>query len=192
MQNPWKTISSKSIYRNPWFHVREDQVIRPDGQPGIYGVVEFAPSVGVVALNERDEVVLVRQWRYTKEEFTWELPVGSSKASDGSMEAAARRELREETGVEAAGWEQLGVLDCIVGATTERSTLFLATGLQTGSAELDPEEAITVEWVPFERAIEMVREGAITECISVAALLQVHLRRQRMWPGSGLPESENG
>jgi 8-oxo-dGTP pyrophosphatase MutT (NUDIX family) len=177
MQNPWKTLSSRAIYQNPWFRVREDQVIRPDGQPGIYGVVEFSPSVGVVALNDRDEVALVRQWRYTKGEVTWELPVGSSKASDASLEAAARRELREETGVEAAHWQQLGVLDCIVGATTERSTLFLATGLQVGSADLDPEEEITLEWVSFEQAIGMVTAGTITECISVAALLQVHLRR---------------
>jgi 8-oxo-dGTP pyrophosphatase MutT (NUDIX family) len=177
MQNPWKTLSSRAIYQNPWFRVREDQVIRPDGQPGIYGVVEFAPSVGVVAVNDQDEVALVRQWRYTKDALTWELPVGSSKASDASLEAAARRELREETGVEAAHWQQLGVLDCIVGATTERSTLFLATGLQLGNADLDPEEEIITEWVPFEMAIQMVAEGTITECISVAALLQAHLRR---------------
>ena len=146
-------------------------------------MVEFAPSVGVVSLNDRDEVALVRQWRYTKGEVTWELPVGSSKASDASLEAAARRELREETGVEAAHWQQLGVLDCIVGATTERSTLFLAAGLQVGSADLDPEEEITLEWVPFEQAIGMVTAGTITECISVAALLQVHLRRIARQPG---------
>jgi 8-oxo-dGTP pyrophosphatase MutT (NUDIX family) len=177
MENPWKTIRSKAIYRNPWFRVREDDVIRPDGKAGIYGVVEFAPSVGVLALNERDEVALVRQWRYTKGAETWELPIGSSKPTDASMEEAAQRELREETGVEATHWERLGVLDCIVGATTERATLFRATGLRTGMAEPDPEEAIAVEWVSFARAMEMVTDGTITECISVAALLREGVRR---------------
>ena len=58
MNNPWKTLSSALKYENPWFRVREDAVIRPDGNRGIYGVVEFAPSVGVLALNHRDEELI--------------------------------------------------------------------------------------------------------------------------------------
>ncbi len=172
MKNPWQTLSTRQIYENPWFRVREDQVIRPDGNPGIYGVVEFADSVGVVALNENGEIALVGQWRYTRNRNTWELPIGSSKTADGDMLRAAQRELREETGVEAESWERIGVLDCIVGATTERATLFLARDLKQGEAQPDPEEAIVVRWVPMAEAVDMVMRDEITECISVAAILR--------------------
>ncbi len=85
---------------------------------------------------------------------------------------AARRELREETGLEAEDWTEIGVLDSIVGATTERATLFLARGLKQQQDEQDPEEQISVRWVPFQEAIEMVNRHEITECISVVALLR--------------------
>lgn len=175
MTNPWKTLSTSLKYENAWFRVREDQVIRPDGNPGIYGVIELAPSVGVVAINQREEVALVRQWRYTRNEATWELPVGSSKPEDGGVLNAAKRELLEEAGVEAAVWQQVGYLDCIVGATTERATLFLARDLRLCETNPDPEEQILVEWMPFRLALSMVLDGTITECISVAAILRVHL-----------------
>ena len=172
MKNPWQTLSTRQIYENAWFRVREDQVIRPDGNPGIYGVIEFADSVGVVALNANGEIALVGQWRYTRNRNTWELPIGSSKQSDGGMLGAAQRELREETGLAAERWDRIGVLDCIVGATTERATLFLARDLKQGDAQPDPEEAIVVRWVPLAEAVAMVMRDEITECISVAAILR--------------------
>lgn len=172
MQNPWKTLSSRLIYQNPWFRVIEDQVIRPDGEPGIYGIVDFAPSVGVLALNERNEVALVGQWRYTRQRYCWELPVGASKPTDPTMLDAAQRELREETGLEAADWLEIGVLDSIVGATTERATLFLARELMQGDDSQDPEEQISLRWVTLQEALSMVDRHEITECISVVALLR--------------------
>lgn len=172
MQNPWKTLSSRLIYQNPWFRVIEDQVIRPDGEPGIYGIVDLAPSVGVLALNERNEVALVGQWRYTRQRYCWELPVGASKPTDPTMLDAAQRELREETGLEAADWLEIGVLDSIVGATTERATLFLARGLMQGDDSQDPEEQISMRWVTLQEALLMVDRHEITECISVVTLLR--------------------
>jgi 8-oxo-dGDP phosphatase len=177
MQNPWKRLSRRMIYENPWFRVIEDQVIRPDGNPGIYGIVDLAPTVGVLAINERDEVALVGQWRYTRDRYCWELPVGASKPSDASMLDAAKRELREETGLEGTEWQQLGVLDSIVGATTERATMFLARDLRHVGDAQDPEEQISVRWLPFQDALRMVHENEITECISVAALLRAAISR---------------
>ncbi|MCZ2156123.1 MAG: NUDIX hydrolase [Bryobacterales bacterium] len=177
MTNPWKTLHSVRKYENPWFRVREDQVIRPDGNPGIYGVIEFAPSVGVLAINRQDEAVLVRQWRYPRGEFTWELPVGSSRSEDATILDAAQRELREETGVVAGSWQELGQLDCIVGATTERATYFLAEDLQFREMNPDPEEQIRIEWKPFQDVVRMVLDGTIRECISVAAILRAQLLR---------------
>jgi hypothetical protein len=84
-RNPWTTLASKTVYTNPWVKVREDEVIRRDGQPGIYSVVEIRPSVGVLAFNEKGEIALVGQWRYTLGRYSWEIVRG------GSAELRARR-----------------------------------------------------------------------------------------------------
>jgi 8-oxo-dGTP pyrophosphatase MutT (NUDIX family) len=176
--NPWKTTSSRVTYRNPWVVVREDEVLRPDGSPGLYGVIEIRPSIGVVALNERDEVVLVGQWRYAVNRYSWEIPRGGSDPGETDMQAAAARELAEEAGVKAAHWRLLSKVDVCNGVTNDMQSLFLATGLSETEMHLDPQEDITVEWKPFEEAVRMTMDGRITEVCSVAALLMVsHLRR---------------
>jgi 8-oxo-dGTP pyrophosphatase MutT (NUDIX family) len=171
--NPWKTLSSRVAYENAWIRVREDEVIRPDGQPGIYGVVEIRPSVGIVALNERDEVVLVGQSRYSVNRYSWEVPRGGSHKGETDMLAVAKRELAEEAGVLAQNWTPLGAVDVCNGVADDVQTLFLATGLTLTGTEHDPEEDITVAWHPFANAIEMVMDGRITEVCSVAAILKV-------------------
>jgi 8-oxo-dGTP pyrophosphatase MutT (NUDIX family) len=178
-RNPWKTLSSRIAYENPWIRVREDSVIRPDGNPGIYGVVEVRPSIAVVAINERDEVVLVGQWRYTLDRYTWEVPRGGSSEGETDMRAVAARELAEETGVCAGHWIALGTFDIGNGILTDIQHLFVATELSSTTAHQDPFEEIVMEWRPFSEAVEMVMRGEITEVCSVAALLKVaHLRRE--------------
>jgi 8-oxo-dGTP pyrophosphatase MutT (NUDIX family) len=178
-RNPWKTVSSRVPYENPWIRVREDSVIRPDGNPGIYGVVEVRPSIGVVAINDQDETVLVGQWRYTLDRYTWEIPRGGSSPGETDMLAVAQRELAEEAGVRAAHWVPIGTFDVGNGILTDIQHVFLATGLSPTVSHQDPYEEIVVEWRPFSEAIEMILGGGITEVCSVAALLKVaHLRRE--------------
>ena len=117
--NPWKTVATRVVYANPWLRLREDTVIQPSGQEGIYGVVEMRPSVGIVALNEAEEVALVTQWRYHLGRLSVEIPTGGSEASDPDVLAAARRELREETGLTASRWRELGFVDNSNGVTTD-------------------------------------------------------------------------
>ncbi|MGA7409353.1 MAG: NUDIX hydrolase [Bryobacteraceae bacterium] len=175
--NPWITKSSRIAYENRWIRVREDQVIRPDGQPGIYGVVEVPPSVGIVAINQKDHVVLVGQWRYTLNRYLWEIPRGGSEG-DPDLLAVAKRELSEEAGVEAEQWEPLGTLDVNTGITSDVQHLFLATGLRPSQAHHDAEEQIDVAWHPFQHVLEMVMVGQITEVCSVAAILKVARMRE--------------
>ncbi len=175
-ENPWRTKSSRIAYQNGWIRVREDEVIRPDGGPGIYGVVEIRPSVGVVAMNERDEVVLVGQWRYAVNRYSWEIPRGGSHPGETDMLQVAKRELAEEAGVLAEHWESLGPVDVCNGVADDVQTLFLATGLSSTDTRFDPEEDITVEWKPFGEAARMVMDGRITEVCSVAAILMVAQR----------------
>lgn len=176
-QNPWRTKRSAIVYSNPWIRVREDQVVRPDGVDGIYGVVEIRPSVGIVALNEREEIALVGQWRYALNRYSVEVPRGGSDPHETDMLAVAQRELAEEVGVLAAQWEALGDVDVCNGVTDDKQSLFLATGLSQTEMHLDPEEDITVEWHPFAEAVKMALDGRITEVCSVAAILRVALRR---------------
>jgi len=177
-QNSWKTLSSRTAYENAWLRVREDQVIRPDGHPGIYGVVEIRPSVGIVALNERDEIVLVGQWRYTVNHYSWEIPRGGSRADEVDVQRAAERELAEEAGVIAAHWEAMGPVDVGNGVLDDVQHLYLATGLSATPTNFDAEEDISIVWKPFDEAVKMAMDGTITEVCSIAAILRVAMLRQ--------------
>jgi 8-oxo-dGTP pyrophosphatase MutT (NUDIX family) len=177
--SPWQTLSSRVAYENAWIRVREDQVLRPDGSPGIYGVLEMRPSMGVIALNERDEIVLVGQWRYPQDAYSWEIPRGGSAPHETDLLAVAKRELREETGVVARSWHSLGVVNLGNGISNEVEHLFVATGIELFDAAPEPDEEIAVRWVPFNQALEMAMSGEISECCSIAAILKYALLRIR-------------
>jgi 8-oxo-dGTP pyrophosphatase MutT (NUDIX family) len=176
-RNPWKTVSSRIAYENAWIRVREDQVIRPDGGPGIYGVIEIRPSVAVVAIDEHDRVALVGQWRYSVNRYSWEVPRGGSQRGETNMLEVAQRELAEEAGLRAEHWRELGPVDVCNGVADDVQTLFWATGLSATERRLDPEEDITVEWRPFDEAVAMAMDERITEVCSIAALLRVAMLR---------------
>jgi len=174
-KNPWSTLSSRIAYSNDWLRIREDQVLRPDGQPGIYGVVEIRPSVGVLALNDREEVALVGQWRYPVARYSWEIVRGGSSPGETDMLAAARRELREETGFDAAQWSPLGPVDVCNGVTSDVQHLYVARELEFCGVHLDPVEEIETRWVPYREVVRMALDGRITEVCSVAAILRYEL-----------------
>ncbi|HET8548360.1 MAG TPA: NUDIX hydrolase [Bryobacteraceae bacterium] len=178
--NPWRTLSSRIAYENAWIRVREDRVIRPDGRQGIYGVVEIRPSIGVVAIDDADRVLLAGQWRYTVNRWSWELPRGGSAGGETDILAVAQRELREETGFEAAKWESIGAVDLNNGVTTDVEHLFLATDLRFVGSAQEGDEAITIRWTPFADAVVMAMNGEITEVCSVAAILKLAQRRTRL------------
>jgi 8-oxo-dGTP pyrophosphatase MutT (NUDIX family) len=182
-RNPWTTLGSRPIYENPWIAVREDRVLRPDGQPGIYGVVHFRHlAIGVVALHADGDAVLVGQHRYPLGEYSWEIPEGGGEMDATPLEGA-RRELREETGLTAATWTYLGAAHLSNSATDEVGYLFLAEDLTEGDAEPEGTEELRVRRVPFARAVEMALTGEITDALSVIGLLRAehYLRSGRSW-----------
>ena len=175
-RNPWKTLSSRTAYQNAWLRVREDEVLRPDGNPGIYGVVEIRPSVGVLAFNDRNEVALVGQWRYTLNRYTWEIVRGGSSEGETDLESVARRELQEETGYEARVLQPIGSVDVCNGVTTDVQHLFIARDLHFIGTHQDEVEEIETQWKLFDEAVSMVLNGEITEVCSVALILRHRLQ----------------
>jgi len=153
--NPWKTLSQRVVYENPWLSVREDRVVRPDGTEGIYGVVEMPPAIGVVACDEEQTVELIGQWRYSLGRFSWEVPTGSCKSGEEPL-AAAKRELEEETGLRARSWQHLGTIDNCNAATTEVVHMFLATELELGNKCPDPTEKLVRKRIPWQECVAMV------------------------------------
>jgi 8-oxo-dGTP pyrophosphatase MutT (NUDIX family) len=168
---PWTRLSSRGIYENPWIRVREDQVLRPDGSPGIYGLVHFKNlAVAVVPIDADGQVILVGQHRYPFDRYFWELPEGGCPIGGETPGEAAARELREETGYTAARWDYLGTLELSNSCTDEIGYLYLARDLTPGPQEQEPSECITVKRMDFLEAWRMAMEGGITESLTVAAL----------------------
>ena len=176
---PWTRRSRSVGYENPWITVWHDEVDRPDGSPGIYGVVHFANvAAGVVVLDDDDRVLLVGQHRYTLDAYSWELPEGGVPPGESALDGA-RRELREETGVEADGWRVLVRFDLSNSISDESGVVFAARAVAHGAASPDPSEELAVRWVAFAEALAMVRDGGITDAMTIMGLQAVALERAR-------------
>ena len=180
--------SRRTAYENPWITVWHDEVTRPDGSPGIYGVVHFAnAAAGVIVLDDQDRTLLVGQHRYTLDEVSWEIPEGGVPDGETSIDGA-KRELLEETGLQAATWMELARLTLSNSVSDERAVLYLATDLtQTDEASPEPSEALDLRWVPFREALAMTLDGRITDAMSVVAIQRVALARMAAAAGPGGP-----
>jgi 8-oxo-dGTP pyrophosphatase MutT (NUDIX family) len=175
--SPWQRLSRTVAYENPWIRVYHDEVLRPDRQPGIYGVVHYRNrAVGVVALDDADRVLLVGQYRYTLDLYSWEIPEGGTAEGEDEL-AAAQRELREETGFTAERWEEIARLHLSNSVSDEAAICYLATGLRPGAAEPEETEQLQIRWLPFAEALAMVLDGRITDALSVVGLQRVALSR---------------
>ncbi|TAH27700.1 MAG: NUDIX hydrolase [Cytophagales bacterium] len=171
--NPWKTLSSKPIYENPWIAVREEQVINPSGGNGIYGVVAFKnKAIGVVPIDKEMNTYLVGQYRYTLNEYTWEIPEGGCPVKTDPLDSA-KRELKEETGFTAKKWTKLSRIHTSNSVTDEEGFLYLAEDLEAGESMPEETEQLMVKKIPLKEAIDMVMRSEITDSMSSTALLMV-------------------
>lgn len=176
--NPWTTAATRIVYENAWIRVREDQVIRPDGQPGIYGVVHFRNrAVGVLPVEENGDVWLVGQYRYPLDQYSWEIPEGGCPEGE-DLEACARRELEEETGLHVQALEVIASVHLSNSVSDEWGLVYRATGLRQGESKPEGTERLQVRRVPFAEAEAMLARGEITDSLSVIAILHESRRRR--------------
>ncbi len=180
---PWRQLASRRVYANRWMAVREDQVRLPDGRETIYGVVDCGNCVGVLPFLDATHVLLVGQYRYVAERFTWEMPTGGVRPGE-PLEAAAQRELAEEAGQRAGRLTWISTYHTSKSVMNETAHLYLGEDLTAVDRAPDETEFIERRVFPFCEVLEMVRRAEITDSMTVIAVLQAALRLREDHPGA--------
>ena len=184
-QTPWRRDERVQRFSNPFFTIYEDQAWNRRAQRHFpYGIISFHNrAVGILPLSDDGQVWLVGQHRYATGEFSWELPMGGVP-KDSNLLDGAKRELKEETGLEAAHWEPLlQRVHLSNSVTDELGTVFLARGLTEGEMAPEASEEIWVVTTPLEEAVMAALDGRITDSLTVAGLLAMDRKLQEMGKG---------
>jgi ADP-ribose pyrophosphatase len=164
-----KTLSSREIYRNPWLRLREDQIERSNGAPGIYGVIEKDDCALVIPIQD-ETIFLIEQFRYPIQQRSLELPQGGWETADVDPEELARGELREETGLAASTMTFLGTVWIAYGYARQKMHIFVATGLTPAGTDPDPEEHdLVLRTASIAEFEQMLLDGTIQDCCTLAA-----------------------
>jgi 8-oxo-dGTP pyrophosphatase MutT (NUDIX family) len=179
-RNPWVLRTSTPVYDNAWIRVRHDEVIDPSGRDGVYGVISPKNwALGVLAFFDDARTLLVGQYRYAGNRYSWEIPEGGGPF-DIPLEESISRELREETGYAADSWHKLYSDATLSNSVTdERVHIWLAWDLAAGTAEPESTEDLAIRHVPFSEVVEMVWDGTIHDCMTVMAVARTEAMRLR-------------
>ncbi len=171
----WTIQKSELKYDNPWISVTEYAVINPAGNDGIYGEVHFKNiAIGIVALDEENNIYLVNQFRFVLNQNSLEIPEGGGHLFIDPL-ISAKRELKEETGLEANHWDKLMEMHLSNSVSNEKAIVYLAKGLTQGEMDLEETEDISVSKLSLIDAYRLVNENKITDAISVAAILKLYI-----------------
>jgi ADP-ribose pyrophosphatase len=172
-EHVFETISSEILHTGKIFALRKDRVLMPGGKIVNREVVEHYGAVGVVALDDDDNIPMVYQYRHPFGRRLWELPAGLLDVYGEAPHLTAARELREEAGLKAETWQVLADLDSTPGFSDESVRVYLATGLtDVGRPEGHDEEAdMTLQWFPLAEAVRRVFSGEIVNSLAVSGVL---------------------
>jgi 8-oxo-dGTP pyrophosphatase MutT (NUDIX family) len=169
--SPFITNASKVVWSCPWYRVRQDEIVTPDGKPGVYNVVEHPGAVWIIPVTSAGEVVLIYTYRYAVDDWCYELPAGGIKQGQ-SLEDAAKTELLEEIGGTAATLKHVAQFYTMNGIGDEEAHIFLATGVELGSPpDHEPTEVMDVQPMPITEVLRMAQANEISDAPSALALL---------------------
>jgi len=175
--NPWTVLSSEEKYSNPWIDLTEYQVLNPKGGRGIYGKVHFKNiAIGILPIFDNGDTILVGQYRFPLNAYSWEIPEGGGKIGVDPL-LSAQRELVEETGLSAKNWTRLLEMHLSNSVSDELAIIYTAEDLEQGIAMPEDTEQLMLKRLPLTQAIEMAMNGEITDSMSVAALLKIKIIR---------------
>jgi 8-oxo-dGTP pyrophosphatase MutT (NUDIX family) len=172
----WTELDRERVYENPWIEVLHSNMLNPNGGRGIYGKVHFKNlAIGILAITQQDEIYLVGQERFPFDgAYSWEIIEGGGPLEDDPL-LSAKRELKEETGLEAKHWELIQEMHLSNSVSDEVSLCFIARDLIQKEAEPEDSEKLKIKKLPFQEALNMVLKGEIKDSISVAAILRYAL-----------------
>lgn len=169
----WQKISSKLVYQSPYGDVYEDQVVTPDGRRSIYYKDVALKSVTVIALDNQRDIYLIKEDKYIPGQIIT-LPAGVVKKRETYLQTA-KRELKEETGLSAKNWQNLGFFWACPGRADLKGQIFLAQDLEEGEQRLEGGEKIEVIKVPFQQAVDWIINGKITDAWAIIPILKTKL-----------------
>lgn len=168
-----KTVSSETVFKGRIITLKNDVAILPDGSEATREFIEHPGGVCVVPLTDKNEVLMVKQFRYPYKETVLEIPAGKKDPEEDPF-TTGKRELKEETGAEAQEYIDLGQLYPSPGYCGEIIWMYGAKGLTYGDADPDADEFLEVEKIPLNTAVEMVINGEIKDAKTQAAILKIH------------------
>jgi len=172
--NPWRLLTARTVFDNPWITVVAQDVIDPAGGPRVYGVVRFKKlAVGVLPIGDDGQVHLVGQWRVPLARYSWEMPEGGCEAGEDPAEAV-RRELEEEAGLRAQTLTPILEMDLSNSVTDEQAICYLATRLSPGVRAPEPVEVLANRTAPFAEVLAEVTAGRIRDAMTVATVLRAY------------------
>lgn len=167
---PFKLLKSETIMKGRAFSIRRDYLKTPDDRETRFDIIEHHGSVVIIPVDENGNILFVRQYRHAAGSNLLELPAGTLDDEHEEPEVCAAREIREETGKQAAKLVKLGDFYLAPGYSTEFMHVFLATGLSDNPLDADDDEFLSVELIPVSEAIRMAERGGIPDAKSLAAL----------------------
>jgi ADP-ribose pyrophosphatase len=170
MKRPYRTLSSRIAWSSPWYRIRQDEIITPDGRPGVYNVVEKEAAVWIVPVLADGRLVLIKNYRYSVDDWCWEIPAGSVKPGQSLAEAACA-ELGEEIGGTAEEVTYINQFYTANGISSEVGHIFLATGVSLGTPNHEATEVMEIHPISIAEGLHLARSLQMRDAPSALALL---------------------